>query len=406
MNVLFLTLCDISSFQEHQIYCDLLREFMRDGHSVFCISPTERRTGIKTHLDAEGKLLKLRILNTQKTNVVEKGISTFLIDHLFLNAVKRYFRDVRFDLILYSTPPITFVKTIGFVKKRDHAATYLMLKDIFPQNAIDLGMLKKTGVKGLLYRYFRNKEKKLYALSDMIGCMSPANMQYVADNNPDVDTAKLELCPNCIECQDMSITEKQKKEIRQKYNIPIDKTVLVYGGNLGKPQGIPFLVEAIESQKDNDHVFFFVVGDGTEYKRIEQALLQKEIRNAMLLKRIPKDDYDRMIAACDVGLIFLDYRFTIPNYPSRLLSYMQAKLPVLACTDVHSDIKETIIEGKFGWWCPSNSVEAFQNCITEVMKADLPELGHNAQKYLLKHFSTSTCYETMTIDPSSERNGR
>ena len=400
MNVLFLTLCDVRSFQEHQIYCDLLREFIRDGHSVYCISPVERRTGIKTHLDEDGKLLKLRILNTQKTNVIEKGISTLLIDYLFLKAVKHYFKKVKFDLVLYSTPPITFVKTIEHVKRRDNATTYLMLKDIFPQNAIDLGMLKKTGWKGFLYRYFRKKEERLYAISDKIGCMSPANIQYVLDNNPSVDKSKVELCPNCVDCQDVSISTEQKNELRKKYGIPTDKTILVYGGNLGKPQGIPFLIEAIESQKDNESIFFLIVGDGTEYARIEQALLQKKIPNAKLLKRIPKDDYDIIISACDIGLIFLDNRFTIPNYPSRLLSYMQANLPVLACTDIHTDIRQTVLEGGFGWWCQSNDIEAFRNTINELLQAssNRQEKGIRAKEYLLEHFSARTVYGRMSLN--------
>lgn len=369
---------------------------MRDGHMVYCISPVERRTRIKTHLDEDGKLLKLRILNTQKTNIVEKGISTILIDSLFLNAVKRFFRNVKFDLVIYSTPPITFVKTIEYVKKRDLASTYLMLKDIFPQNALDLGMLKRTGIKGVLYRYFRKKEKTLYAISDKIGCMSPANIQYVIDNNPSVDKTKLELCPNCIEYQDISLSAEQKKELREKYGLPVGKKILVYGGNLGKPQGIPFLLDSVESQKNNEKVFFLIVGDGTEYNKLEAALLEKHIRNVKLMKRMPKEDYDRMIAACDIGLIFLDYRFTIPNYPSRLLSYMQAKIPVLACTDIHSDVKNALIEGNFGWWCPSNDVQVFQNCLSKIIEEPLTEMGCNSWNYLTNHFGSSGVYSKMT----------
>ena len=83
-------------------------------------------------------------------------------------------------------------------------------------------------------------------------------------------------------------------------------------------------------------------------------------KNMRLMKRLPKNDFDRMIAACDVGMIFLDHQFTIPNFPSRLLAYMQAGLPVLACTDTNSDIGKVITEGYFGWWCVS-TVRNFQN---------------------------------------------
>ena len=98
---------------------------------------------------------------------------------------------MKFDLVLYSTPPITLQKAVSYVKNRDGAATYLLLKDIFPQNALDLGMLKKTGVKGLFYRYFKNKEIKLYVVSDYIGCMSEANVEFLLKHNPESQAGPL-----------------------------------------------------------------------------------------------------------------------------------------------------------------------------------------------------------------------
>lgn len=91
---------------------------------------------------------------------------------------------MKFDLIIYSTPPITFQRAVEYVKERDNAQTYLLLKDIFPQNAVDIGILSKNGWKGLIYKYFRKKEKKLYGISDRIGCMSEANCKYILSHNP------------------------------------------------------------------------------------------------------------------------------------------------------------------------------------------------------------------------------
>ena len=122
----------------------------------------------------------------------------------------------------------------------------------------------------------------------------------------------------------------------------MDKKVFVYGGNLGKPQGIPFLIKCLESQKNNNQVYFLVVGDGTEYDELDDYYKKSHQENFKLMKRLPKEDYDTLVAACDVGMLFLDYRFTIPNFPSRLLSYMQAKLPVLACTDLNTDVGSVI----------------------------------------------------------------
>ncbi len=395
MNVLFLTLLSFDSLKERSIYTDILREFVKNGHRVYAISPVEKKYNKETHLIEEdnAKILRLQIGNTQKTNIIEKGISTMMLESIFKNAIKKYFSDVRFDLVLYSTPPITLVSAIKYVKKRDGARTYLMLKDIFPQNAVDMEMMSKTGIRGLLYKYFRKKEKKLYAISDRVGCMSQANVDYVIKHNPQVDDRIVEICPNCIEPVDMTISNEERNAIRNKYGIPLDKKVFVYGGNLGKPQGIPFLIDCLRSQEKNQESFFLIVGDGTEYGKLEGFVDSETLTNVKLMKRLPKEDYDRMVAACDVGMIFLDHRFTIPNFPSRLLSYMQSGLPVLACTDPNTDIGKVITEGGFGWWCESNDVDEFKRIMAEVNSHNNRVMGEKALQFVFAEYDVLKCYE-------------
>lgn len=394
MKILFLTLLDFDSLEDRNIYTDLLREFVKHGHSVCVISPVERRTGRKNELIKERRtrILKLQIGNVQKTSLIEKGISTVTLEDRFIAGIKKYFSAIRFDLVLYSTPPITFCRAVEFVKRRDNAKTYLLLKDIFPQNAVDIGMMSKFGVKGLIYRYFRKKEKKLYAISDYIGCMSQANVDYVLKHNPEINPDIVEVCPNSVEVVDMRVDSATRSEMRRKYGIPLDKKVFVYGGNLGKPQGIPFLIKCLKSQIKNLEAYFLIVGDGTEFSVLEKFFKEQKPENMKLMKRLPKEDYDQMVAACDVGMIFLDHRFTIPNFPSRLLSYMQAGIPVLAVTDPNTDIGKIIVEGGFGWWCESNSTETFGWAIEESMKVQLQIMGGKAFAYLNEKWNVRKQY--------------
>lgn len=397
MNVLFLSLLDFSTFEERNIYSDLLREFISNGHRVYCISPVERKKNQDTRLlhFGESCILKLKIGNTQKVNLVEKGISVLSIESLFVRGIKKFFFGVKFDLVLYATPPVTFAKVIRFIKKRDGARSYLMLKDIFPQNAVDLGMMKKTGFKSIIYKYFRQKEKLLYHLSDYIGCMSEANIRYMIEHNPEIDGRKFGICPNAVDIVDMSVSTGEKEIIRKKYGIPLNKTVFVYGGNLGKPQGIPFLIECLKKMDGLDDAYFLIIGSGTEYGLFQNYVDSSKQRNLKLMRQLPKEDYDRMVGSCDIGLIFLDYRFTIPNFPSRLLSYMQAKIPVIAVTDPNTDIGQTIINGNFGWWCESNCAENVKQVIEKVLKEDLSELGNHSWNYLKMHYSVDLAYESI-----------
>lgn len=396
MNVLFLTLLDFSTVEESGIYTDLLREFVKDGQNVYIISPTEKRKQKPTRLIDKGnyKILKLQIGNIQKTNIIEKGISTLTIESNFLRGIKNYFSDVKFDLVIYSTPPITLQKAVEYVKMRDNAKAYLLLKDIFPQNAVDLGMLNKTGMKRVLYNYFRSKEKRLYELSDHIGCMSQANVDFLLHNNPEISPNIIEVCPNSIEPLTVEKDERKIKEIRNKYKIPLDKTVFVYGGNLGKPQGIDFLCECLKSNKDNDQVYFVIAGSGTEFTKLKNFIDSEKLTNTQLFAQLPKGDYEILANSSDVGLIFLDNRFTIPNFPSRLLSYMQASMPVLAATDVNTDIGQVIEKGEFGLWCESSNVKQFNKKVQELCDIKLREqMGVNARKYLEDNYTAMHSYE-------------
>lgn len=391
MNIIFLTLVDINSLNERGIYQDLLRKFRDEGHHVTVVSPVERRRKIATNLkeSAQGSILKVKTFNIQKTNIIEKGIGTLALEFQYLSAIKKYLSHKKFDLILYSTPPITLVKVIEYLKKKNNAKTYLLLKDIFPQNAVDMKLLKEGGI---LHRKFLDKEKKLYQISDTIGCMSPANVDFLLRHNPEISPAKVEVNPNTIEPVSFHYTKEEKINIRTKYGIPTDKKVLVYGGNLGKPQGLDFLLDTIAETKDPE-AFFLIVGKGTEFDRIQKWFDDHAPINAKLIEQLPKDDYDRLLAACDIGLIFLDKNFLIPNFPSRLLSYLEMKIPVLAATDPNTDIGDIVEAAQCGYKVIAGDQKEMQAKLQLLLHKDsLQELADNAEKLLHEEYLVEKSY--------------
>lgn len=392
MNILFLTIVEFKDICDKGIYTDLLREFYSQGHNIYIVSPIEKREGKRDLVfkndDDRVNYLRVAIGNITKCSLFEKGLSTLQVERKFLDSIKSHFSAVKFDLVLYSTPPITFSNVVRYIKKRDQAKSYLLLKDIFPQNAVDLKMFGKNNP---IYWYFRHKEKSLYNISDYIGCMSQKNVEYVTLHN-NIEKEKIEVCPNSIE--PVIQCNFDKNEIRYKYKIPGDKVVFVYGGNLGRPQGINYLCACLEECKDNEKVFFCIVGSGTEFSKLNCFLNKQEIKNALLLESLPKDEYDLFINAGDVGLIFLDKCFTIPNFPSRLLSYMQVGMPVLAATDGNTDVGTVIKKGQFGHWCESISSQNFADLLPKFYAyEDRQVMGKNARNYLENNYTVKRAYE-------------
>lgn len=395
MKVIFLSIS--YSEKEHiSFYEELLQEFVVNGHEVFVACASEKRKQRDTEISDERGIHVLRIKTgniTGNVNIIEKGISTVMIDRQFQKAIAKYFSKEKFGLILYPTPPITLVGTVSYLKKKNNSVSYLLLKDIFPQNAVDLGMLSTTGIKGMVYKVFRNKEKKLYKMSDYIGCMSPANVRYVLMHNKFVKSEKIEVCPNCVKILDDKHTAEEHLNIRKKYGVPIDKKVFVYGGNLGKPQGIDFFLSCLDAVKNISDAFILVVGGGSEAEKIKKYINEHNISNAMLLNSLPKIDYELLADACDVGLVFLDYRFTIPNFPSRILSYMQRSKPVLVASDSNTDMGDIVEKNGFGWKCMSNNVGEFVRCIEKALSADICQMGMLGNVFLKNNYSVQRSYK-------------
>jgi len=382
----------LNSLQGRGIYVDLLNYFKKQGHEIFVVFPNERRFNSKSILNKENgaSFLSVKTLNLQKTSLLEKGLGQLLIEFQYLNSIKKYFKNDKFDLILYSTPPINLVKVITYIKKRDNAYSYLLLKDIFPQNAVDMNMIRE---KGFLHRMFLKKEKDLYNISDTIGCMSEANKKYILNYNTEINASKVEVNPNTILPIPFFYSTEEKETIRRKYNLPLQKKIFIYGGNLGVPQGIDFILKAI-NETTEEHAFFLIVGSGTQFKKISDWFKVNNPMNAKLVSGLSKENYDKLLAVCDVGMIFLHKNFTIPNFPSRLLSYLEMSMPVIAATDLFTDIGTVIEKAECGYWVESGDIKSLKKRILEICrnKELFKKMQKNAKHLLLSKYTIDKSY--------------
>lgn len=392
MNVLFLTMNTFTGLDMHNIYSDLMQEFIRNGHRPYIVTPREKKLGEPTELvDYDTySILKVQIGNTSGVGLIEKGISTVTLSGKYYAAVKKYLGKLPFGLMLYSTPPITLAQPVKKLKKLFGCPTYLMLKDIFPQNAVDLGMFSASGP---ICKYFAAQERMLYKQSDRIGCMSAANAAFLKKNQPQIPVQKIEICPNGIIPSAPIDRTEDKKALREKYGIPADAVVYLYGGNLGKPQAIDHLVNCLKDNCGRPDRYFIVCGNGSEFSLLEQFMEEEKPDNVKLISFLPKTEYDALVRGCDVGLIFLDKRFTIPNYPSRILSYMEYSMPVIACTDKNTDVGTDARDNGYGLWCESRDPADFTACVEQMNGADRAAMGEAARAYLEKNFTAEKCYQ-------------
>lgn len=390
MNILFLMISFPDIRENSNLYSDLAEEFRKNGHNIWIATLLEKKYNLSTYLEKVKELNILRVkagdwFNTN--SVIKKGLTTITIANYFKRAVQKYFNNIKFDLVIYPTPPITFAPVVKYIKKRDNSKSYLILRDIFPQNVRDLGVLNNQ----LLFNYFRRKEKQLYYISDYIGCMSKGNIQYVLDHN-EVDENKLEILYNWGKV--IHNNEVFKIDCKKKYGLE-NKFVAVFGGNIGLPQELEFLLELTKEYKDRSDIVFLIVGKGAQKEKMINIINSNKPSNVMIKDYMPRNDYRNLLKQCDIGLINLNRTFTIPNMPSKVVDYFNAGIPILASTDKNTDLRQFLQKINAGLWSETGDLKTYKSNFEKLLndKKLREDLGKNGRRFLEENLSVEKAYK-------------
>lgn len=377
MKILYLSIS--FNINGNGLYNNLVDSLIDRGHEITIVrSDSSIEESYITKINKNYKLLNIKTGNPFVSNTVKKGLNLVRMAKYFKKGIKYFLYDEHFDLVLYATPPITLSNVIRFCKKKYNAKTFLMLKDIFPQNAVDLNMIKKDS---LIYRYFRKQEINYYKMSDYIGCMSKKNIDYIIEHNPFLDKNKIHYFPNSIKVTESGETIFNK-----------DKTVFMFGGNIGKPQNIHNLLNIIKELQNYEKAKFIIIGKGTEKIFVEKYIMENDLKNLEYMEFLPNEQYEKELMHADVGLISLDARFTIPNIPSKLQSYLRQKKPVLAITDTNTDLRNIIEENDCGWWCNANKYDEIKKTIKQICenKEEQIKKGKNGFNFFVSEYDVET----------------
>ena len=383
--ILFVTLARIDDINVSGIYTDLISKFVSEGYDATIICPIERRFGLNSRIIISNgvKIIQVKSLNIQKTNVLEKIVSTFLLEFLLIRSFLKNCKNESYDIGLFTTPPIFITNFIKVLNNKRLKIKYLLLKDIFPQNALDLNITSKLSP---FYLYSRFIEKKLYNKFDYIGCMSKANMDYIIKHNT-INKSKIEVNPNSVDVSKYPKKKNIKKNTKE--------LKLVYGGNLGLPQNPILISEFISKIEALDNISFKIIGSGTGFKFLQSYILKNNITNTQIVRSLTKAKYHEELDDSDIGLIFLNEKFTIPNYPSRLLDYLYFDLTIISNTDSITDIDEIIVKENVGK--SFYGMRDLDNMILEIYKMQnrtyLKSFNNNSQKILSNFFNIETSYK-------------
>ena len=257
------------------------------------------------------EVIRVKILPHHKVNFVLRGISQLTMPFLFFLKTRKYVSGKVDAAIVYS-PPLPLGLIGKMLKYRYGAKIVLSLQDIFPQNAVDLGVMKNK----IVIKFFELIEQIVYRTVDKITFHSEGGRNFLITKKH-VPSEKIAMIPNWI---DFAPFEKIANPIsfRERYVLK-DKFIILFAGILGPAQGAEFIVEVARRVSDLKDLVFLLVGDGMEKPKVEHLVKEHHLHNIVLKPFVSKEEYPSLVEDVDVGLVCLSSKNKTPFVPGKFL---------------------------------------------------------------------------------------
>jgi colanic acid biosynthesis glycosyl transferase WcaI len=371
---------------------ELAQELHARGHSVTVVTTwpeynldQDKAVNSFNELEVESgiRVIRVQTLPHHNVNYIVRGIAQLLMPLQFLIKLKKYASKP--DAVVVYSPPLPLALVGSWFRCK--GARYLLnVQDLFPQNAIDLGILNNQ----LQIRFFRALERFSYRNADIVTIHSDGNKKMLELQYPEIRD-RLRILHNWVDIEHHEHTPV-KTNFREKWAIK-QKFIAVFAGVMGPSQYLELILDIAEKMQANSDLLFLFVGDGKEKEALERLAKTKALNNVLFKPFISRDEYPDLLDECDVGLVCLSPKNKTPVVPGKILGHMAAALPVVAFLHAASDGHSLIDQANCGASADSSDFEAclmaMQNLVDR--HAELQQLGNAGKKYAKLNFSKQNC---------------
>lgn len=319
---------------------ELAYSFRDDGYRMCAVVFSWLRDDPKSSVkEIDGvKVIRIRLFDFfYTTGFIGTALKVFLFPYWARIVIKRHVKQC--DLLIANTPCVTIVGLSNFFRRNYKSKSYLVLWDFFPFYLKDLGVIRNK----LFFNFFRGLESRMYRSFDRIGCMTKGNIGFLLENYSGVDKARVEILPLWAKIK--AVPEIDRFNVRAKYNLPQEPVIAVYGGAMSIVQELDNLLDLARlSLRSTDGVYFLFIGRGTERDRLEAKAAAEQLTNVIFLDYVPREEYQDVVQACDIGMISLSSKLSVPSFPSKSVDYFKVSLPILASLDAVTDFGKILQE--------------------------------------------------------------
>lgn len=372
---------------------ELASELAKRGHRVVVVTSWPRNNlgggtrteALQTVIEEDGVRV-IRARNPAHHNVgrVRRGLAEIALRATLWRTIKKHVPPP-IDAVLAYSPPLPLARVGARVRQAYSARFVLNAQDLFPQNAIDLGVLRSR----FLIRFFSAMEARAYRSADAIVVHSSGNLEALRKERA-VPAEKIHVVNNWIDVQRFSIS---RGTYRARFGLS-DRFVILFAGVMGPSQGLNLVIEAANQLRHKSNLIFLLVGDGTERTRLQAEVESHGLTNVMFRPFISADEYPELVASVDVGLVCLSPDNKTPVVPAKILGYMAAGKPVIAAVQATSDVHALIAESGCGLSAVSDEPGKLVTMVDKMMDdIDRSAMGRRGRQYAAKHLSTGVCVD-------------
>lgn len=317
----------------------LVDEFLRLGHRVTVITADTGNLSAENLQETKHKnAVRVTIPFDRNAGYVSRLMFEICLPFLMVRTARNSCSDIdQIDMVIWYSPSIFVSIAAAYFKRKTGGLAYLILRDVFPDWAWDLGLIKSK----LLFRFFSLIARFQYRTADVIGIQSKGNAKYVNAFAP--QNGRVEVLHNWL-----AKPRRLPCRVNLDSTVLSGKTCLLYTGNLGVAQAPDILIEFAKRLGEEGDYGLVLLGRGSERQRLMDRASEERVRNILFLDEIPHDELSGLCDQCSLGIVTLDQRHRSHNIPGKLLTYVSNRLPVFAVVNANNDLVDLIHRYKVG----------------------------------------------------------
>jgi len=376
---------------------DLAREFVRQGHFLCVLLPAAEQAVPWVLETIDGaEVLRLRAPKTKDINFISRTLGELAMPFAMMRHFwTSPFKNERWDAVVWYSPSIFHGPLVRVLKKNSGCKSYLIVRDIFPEWAVDMGLMRR----GLPYLFFHVIARYQYSVADVIGVQADGNRRYF-DYWVTRPFRKLEVLQNWL-----GEPKPIPCSIRVDESPLRGRKIFVYAGNMGVAQAVDIMLDLAVHLRTRLDIGFLFVGRGSELGRLKRIAQSRQLDNVVFFDEIDPDEIPDLYAQCNVGIVALDSRHRSHNIPGKFLTYMQSGLPVLASINEGNDLIEIIKNEGVGQVCTTYQIDDLVQLAEQLLKQirSDPNLSYRCKSLFKREFSVENAVSQIMTAISGKR---